>query len=138
MSLVYFKRVLIKYTCIAALVLLYTIVFFYHKEHSPDNPDSIFAKKEWANLKSVNVQDIPILKLEHAKVIRFNGSDILVANHGECRILLNCNFPPYFKMFGNFGDCSVNREDLEVLRKKTRVTNTVLEVLWHQNRTVMH
>ncbi len=56
-----------KFICFVALTILFVAMIFCRKELNPDNPDSLFAKKEWANLQSVDVQGRSFLELEHEK-----------------------------------------------------------------------
>jgi len=110
-------------------IIIFVFALFLYSELAPSTSGGFFTKREWANLQSVSGKEKPSLELSSTKVINFNSSEILLDKNGKCKILLNCYFPPYFKMFGELHDCHLSKEEIEILKEKTNITSTVLEIL---------
>jgi len=92
------------------------------------NQASIGTKKEWANLQTSDIAKIKKEFSNNIKLSSFNGSDILIIEE-RCNILLNAQYPPYFKAMGNCKKIFLKKEVLDYLVKYTSITPTVYNVL---------
>ncbi len=101
---------------IIILVLVILYLTFLLSEKNPYNTESFGGMKEYANLQNIsaNIGDINIEKLnDNFSIFRFNDSEILVFlnNQKRCGILLNCQYPPYYKAFGKCHDFTLTLEE---------------------------
>ncbi len=119
---------------ITILILIICYLLFALSEKSPYNTESFGGMKEWANLNNIstNIGNINVEKLtDNFSIFRFNDSEVLVfsSNQKKCGILLNCQYPPYYKAFGKCHDFTLTLKEFQLIRKHSNITITVQDLL---------
>ena len=120
---------------ICFLLVLFLYIFWY-SELRPSASNSLFGKKEWANLQSLDSSNgVLLMHLSKGDIYSFNGSDILISSDSQCKILLNSYFSPYVKIIGNIQYCNLSNDDIKKIKRNTKVTKTVLEIIYASRRS---
>jgi len=118
------------------VIILLSIIIFYLffllQDKNPYNSESFGGKKEFANLQ--NIKDgMGQKKQLNSKLllVNFNGSEVLIitSTNKKYGILLNCEYPPYYKAFGKFNDFKLTLDEFQLIRKYAKVTTTVQDLL---------
>jgi hypothetical protein len=118
------------------IIFLLTFIILYLSfllsEKNPYTRDSFGGKKERANLQNIN-DGMGIRKklTDRLSLVNFNDSEVLVvtSNLGKCGILLNCEYPPYYKSIGNCKKMILTFDEFNLIRKNTHITTTVRDIL---------
>ena len=118
------------------VLILFSVIIMYLSfllsEKNPYNGESLGGKAEWANLKSIDgdVGSIQYLT-EKLKIMRFNGSEILLYTEGnkKCAVLLNCEYPPYYKTMGQCDNTKLTKETFGLIKEYSHMSKTVEYIL---------
>jgi len=115
------------------LVLLITYLFFIISDKSPYNKDSFGGKTEKANLQAIKdgMGEKKVIT-DKLFLMLFNGSEVLVVtkDKNKCGILLNCEYPPYYKEFGECSKLKLTYYELNFIKRNTQLTTTVRDILF--------
>ncbi len=113
-----------------SIIIIY--LFFLLSEKNPYNSESFGGQKEFANLQNINDGMGNKQQLNNRLfLVSFNGSEVLIitSKHNKYGILLNCEYPPYYKAFGKYNDFKLTLEEFQLIRKHRKITTTVQDLL---------
>lgn len=113
-----------------SIIIIY--LFFLLSEKNPYNSESFGGQKEFANLQNINDGMGNKQQLNNRLfLVSFNGSEVLIitSKHNKYGILLNCEYPPYYKAFGKYNDFELTLEEFQLIRKHRKITTTVQDLL---------
>jgi len=112
---------------ILILVILY--LGFLLSEKSPYNTEPFGGMKEYANLQNIHDGMGTSKELtKKFKIVTYNGSRVLIFKEEGCGVLLNCEYPPYYKRFGSCKNISLTLDEFKLIGKQN-VAVTVLDIL---------
>jgi len=119
-------------------VLLYCL--FIISEKNPYNGESFSGKGEWASLQAMysgqgNKKSIG----KHLSIIKYENKHALLINENlakeahninrECLVLLDCEYPPYYKSFGQCKNITISLDELRTIEKYVKLPVTVRHIL---------
>jgi len=119
-------------TIIAILLIVIVYQLFLLSEKNPYNGEPLGGKKEWANLQSIGGSLGDVKKLtDNFSIMKFNGSEILIYREDNtlCGVLLNVEYPPYYKKMGKCSDLELTREEYELMDANSHMSKTVQFIL---------
>ena len=119
-------KIIITILSLAVIYLLFSLL-----EKYPYNRESFGGIKERANLQNIRDgmgEEIRIT--DKLSIIHFNGSEVLLfSSKTKCGILLNCEYPPYYKVFGKCKEELLTINEFNLVRKNSKITTTVEAIL---------
>lgn len=116
-------------TVIIILILVILYLVFLLSEKSPYNTEPFGGMKEYANLQNIHDGMGTSKELtKDLKIVTYNGSRVLILKKEGCGVLLNCEYPPYYKGFGSCKNISLTLDEFKLISKQN-VAITVLDIL---------
>jgi len=113
-----------------SIIILY--LFFLLSEKNPYNRETFGGMKELANLQNINDGMGKKEQLTNKlSFVKFNGSEALIitSEYNRYIVLLNCEYPPYYKTVGKVDNFKLTMEEFQLIRKHTKITTTVQDLL---------